>query len=452
MPHSWSISDEVSAGLAPESLAQWWLLFDDALLADLVAKALQSNTTIATAQANLAQAWALRDVAAASLWPVAGASASAQRTTTGRDTSAKSFRAVLDASWEPDVFGANRSGLRAADASARASAANLGDVQVSIAAEVALAYLTLRGAQASLAIANENLASQEETFQITQWRVQAGLVSSLDVEQARTAVEQSRARVPVVQTAIVQTIHALGVLTGAVPTELGKILAVVAPVPQAPDGLALDIPAEALRHRADVRAAEHEVSAAYALVAQAEARRLPSFQLSGSVGVSALTLGSLTNGASVFSALLAGVSMPLFDGGALRAQVRAQEAALERATVAYRAVVLTALKDVEDSLIALRGDRERLLHLRGAAEAAVDAASLAQLRYRSGLVDFQAVLETQRAQLVTQETVANAMTDVGADHVRLYQALGGGWTDDGGQRAQGFTTRSVQPATGTPPP
>jgi outer membrane protein TolC len=150
-----------------------------------------------------------------------------------------------------------------------------------------------------------------------------------------------------------------------------------------------------------------------------------------------MTLGSLTSGASVVTALLASVSLPVFDGGAARAQVRAQEAALDQARLAYRAAMLTALKDVENALVALHGDRDRLQHLQQAADAAGNAALLARERYASGLVDFQVVLETQRTQLNSQDSVASANADLGADHVRLYKALGGGWDPDNGQAIPG---------------
>jgi multidrug efflux system outer membrane protein len=162
-------------------------------------------------------------------------------------------------------------------------------------------------------------------------------------------------------------------------------------------------------------------------VAQADAARYPSFQLSGSLGLSALALGSLTSGSSVVAALLGSVSAPIFDGGAARSQVRAQQAALLQAGAAYDAAVLAALKDVEDSLTALRNDRDRLQNLRNAAEAAGNAALLARHRFASGLIDFQVVLETQRTTLGTQDGVAGTAADLNADHVRLYKALGGGW-------------------------
>jgi NodT family efflux transporter outer membrane factor (OMF) lipoprotein len=338
-----------------------------------------------------------------------------------------SFRAGLDASWEPDIFGGRRSALNATEADAKAFEASLGDAQVSVAAEVALAYIQLRGQQAQLGIARTNLASQQETLQITDWRAQAGLITSLEVEQARTAAEQTSAQIPTLETTIAKTRNALSVLTGQRPEALNMLLAESQPVPQAAIGLAQNIPAHTLRQRPDVRAAEHRISAALARVSVAQAARYPGFSISGSLGLNALTLGALTNGASVVNSLLGSVSVPLFDGGAAKSQVLAQEAVLEQARASYQAVVLTALKDVEDALAALKGDRTRQIHLQGAATAAGNADLLAQQRFKSGLIDFQTVLQTQRTLLTAQDSVASASADISADHVRLYKALGGGW-------------------------
>ncbi len=428
VPANWSASAApASPAPAATSLADWWQRFDDPLMTRLVTQALQANTSVRSAQAALAQARALRDVQAAGLGPTVGGSASAQRGKSGGQPAGNSYSTGFDASWEPDVFGGRRAGVNASEADARASQATLADTQVSVAAEVAVSYMQLRGAQAQLAIARSNLASQQETLQITDWRVQAGLTTSLELSQARTVTEQTRAQIPVLETTVAQTQHALAVLTGQTPTALQAQLAAVADVPPAPDDLALSIPADTLRQRPDIRAAEQNVAAALARVSQAEAARYPSFNLSGSLGLSAIALGSLTGGASVVSSLLGSVSVPLFDGGAARAQVRSQEAGLEQARVAYQATVLNALQEVEDALVALRGNRERLARLRDASEAAEQAALLATQRYSSGLVDFQTVLDTQRSLLSTQDSVASTTATVSADHVRLYKALGGGW-------------------------
>ncbi len=362
----------------------------------------------------------------AKLGPALDASASAQRSRTTSSGTSNLFRTGFDASWEPDIFGGQRAARDASELDVQASAASLGDVQVSVAAEVALDYITLRASEQRLVIARENLASQEETLQITQWRVQAGLATSLDAEQARTAVAQTRAQIPALQSTIAQSRHQLALLTGR--TVAGFELPEGGVVPQPADDLALAFPADTLRQRADVRAAEAQVGAAAQRVVQAQAARYPSLNLSGSLGLSALTLSGLTGGGATVGSLLASASLPIFDGGALAAQADAQQAALDQARASHRSTLLTALKDVEDALVTLKGDRDRLVQLRDASEAASNAALLARQRYASGLIDFQTVLTTQRTLLSVQDSVASSDADVASDHVRLYKALGGGWT------------------------
>lgn len=427
VPVQWSLGRESSAASTAASLAAWWQRFNDPQLTALVAQALAANTDIRSARAALAQARALRDVRAANLGPTVGGSATAQRSKSGDTGAANSYQAGFDASWEPDVFGANRSALDATQADAQAAAASLAAIQVSLAADVAVTYIQLRGLQARLAIARNNLASQAETLQITRWRAQAGLASSLDVELGIADSEQTSAQIPTLETGVAQSVSSLAVLTGQAPGMLRSALAAPAPVPQAADTLALAIPAETLRQRPDVRAAEHRVRAALARVVQADAARYPGFQLSGSLGLRALSLGALGGGGSAFHSLLAGVSVPLFDGGALRAQLRSQEAALEQARSGYQGAVLAAFKDVEDALVSLQGDTERLARLQAAAQAAGNADLLARQRYASGLIDFRAVLDTQRTLLSTQDSVESTRASLSADLVRLYKAFGGGW-------------------------
>lgn len=430
VPATWSTGPAATAGSTATVLAQWWQRFNDPALSALVTQALQANTSVKSAQAALLQARAQRDVQSASAGPSLSASGSAQRSQTGSAAGSNRFQAGFDASWEPDVFGGNRATVNASEADALAAETSLADVQVSLAAEVAASYIELRGLQSRLAIASSNLSLQSETLQLTRWRNQAGLVSSLDVEQAIASTEQTRAQVPALQTSVAQSLHALAVLTGQAPGALQATLGTPAAVPQTPPGLALAFPAETLRQRPDVRTAEHRISAALARVDAAEAARYPSFRLGGSLGLSALTMGTLTDGASVVRSLLASVSAPLFDGGAARAQVRSQEAALEQSRLSYQGTVLTALKDVEDALVALQGDTERLARLQAAASAAANAELLARQRYESGLIDFRTVLDTQRTLLSAQDSVATTQATLSADHVRLYKALGGGWTPE----------------------
>ena len=217
MPAAWSVSDNVGTARAT-SLANWWSRFDDPMMIRLVADALRVNTTLLSSQAVLRQSRATGRLAASTLLPTVGGSASAQRigstTPAAGRTVTRTFQARLDANWELDIFGSNRSALDASEATIRATVANLGDVQVSVEVKVAMNYILGRSAQARLVIANSNLASQQETLQITLWRLQAGLVTSIEAEQARVAVEQTGVLVPACGTGIVLASHALAVLTG----------------------------------------------------------------------------------------------------------------------------------------------------------------------------------------------------------------------------------------------
>ena len=428
LPVAWNAPLPAGVAVLPQAddLARWWERFGDPQLSALVAQALQAHPSALSAQAALRQARAQARVQAAGMLPDVSLSGSAQRNRSGGQTG-NSFQVGLDAGWEPDLFGRLDAGVQASEADARAAQASLEQVHVSLSAEVALQYISLRSLQQRLAIAQRNLETQQQTLQITDWRVQAGLATSLVAEQARAAAEQTAAQVPQLQASLAQARHALAVLTGQAPAALDAALAAPQAVPQPSQALALDIPADTLRQRPDVRVAQERVQAALARVSQADAARYPSLRLSGSLGLRALTLGAMGDSASLVHSLLGSVAVPLFDGGATQAQVQVQQAALEQARQAYQLAVLTALKEVEDALVALQGEAARLAHLQQATQAAGNAALLAQQRYASGLIDFASVLETQRTQLATQDALATSQANLGSNHVRLFKALGGGW-------------------------
>lgn len=425
---TWNIDQTPESNASQElTQASWWRNFNDPVLAELITRAMQANPGILSAQAALQQARALRDVKLAANRPNLTVSGAVQRNTADGTEASVNFRGGLDASWELDIFGANRSAVANSEADLQAAKASLRDVQLSMTAEVALAYIQLRGLQAQLGIARHNLNSQQETLQITRWREQAGLVTSLEVAQAQTAASQTAAQLPALQSSLAKTRHSLAVLTGQHPHELDNQLLADQPIPEVATQLADVIPADSLRQRADVRAAEERITAALAAVDAAEAARLPKFKLGGSVGLTALTLAGFSNGAALATQILGSVSVPLLDGGASKAQVRAQQAVLAQTRANYQNTMLTALQEIEDALVALRHDRERLGHLQQAASAADNAALLALNRYQSGLIDFQTVLQTQRTLLGAQDSVASLQADLSSGHVRLIKAMGGGW-------------------------
>ncbi len=429
VPVAWSIAQPL---VPATDLTKWWQRFQDPVLSRLIEEAFVANPTLEGAAAALQQARALRDVAEAGLGPQGQGSGSARRSTQGTAASNRAAATLIslgiEESWTLDVFGAKRSALAAQQAAVWARMANLGDFRVQIAAELATTYINLRTAQARLALAQQTLSSQSYTRQLVGWRRQAGLVSALDSDQADFAFASTQASLPALQNAITQSSHALSVLTGRPPRELVAQLEEVRAVPVVKMDLVLNLPAETLRRRADVRAGEFAVLEALGRLGQAEAATKPSFTLGGSIGLSSASLGTLLNGSSLLTALSASVQVPIGPGPA--AQVRADQAGVEQAVHAYRGTVLVALRDVEDALERLRDDQALLASLTTANAAASRAFNLAQIRYRSGLIDFQTVLDTERAAFSSRDSLVTARANLSLDSITLYKALGGGWDAD----------------------
>lgn len=428
VPPSWH-GDAPGARSATAELASWWRALGDPMLDALVAESLEANRDLEVARARLREARARRTLASAGLFPQVTASGAASRfrSEAGEGTSRALYDASLDASWEPDVFGGQRRAVEAANADLEASVEDLRQAQVSLAAEVALNYVDVRSLQARLDIARANLATQSETLQLTQWRTQAGLTSSLDVEQARASVEQTRAQVPALESSLSQARNRLATLAGKAPGTMDARLAAPAPIPAAPASIAIGIPADTLRQRPDLRAAERRLAAETARIGEREAARYPSLALSGSLGLESLALGDLMRREALVGQLAARLAATIFDAGRLRAQLAIQTAAQERALHAYEAAVLAALQDVENALAQLANAALRREALANAADAARNAALFAEQRYSAGITDFQTVLDTQRTLLSAQDTLKSTEADQATALIRLYKALGGGW-------------------------
>jgi outer membrane protein, multidrug efflux system len=416
-------------------VATWWQHLGDPTLTELVAAAVRASLDVESARATLLEARARRRLAAANLWPSVGVSASAQRTKGGSGDvgsgSQNLYEAGFDASWEPDVVGGQRRALEGAEADQEGSLEKLRAAQVSVAAEVARNYVDLRSYQGRVAIAQANLKSQSSTLELTQWRVEAGLASSLDAEQARTNVEQTKAAIPPLERATAEAENRLAVLTGVAPGALHDRLAEAAPIPHVPEPLTIGIPADVLRQRPDVVAAERTLAAETARVGEAMAARYPSLTLSGSLGVQALTLGALTSGASVAASAVGSIAQTIFDAGRIGAKIKTRGAVREQALVAYRSAVLAALEDVENALVAITTSHARAQALGDAAGSARNAALLARYRYTAGIIDFVTLLDAERTVLSIEENLNAAQADDTAAVIRLYKALGGGWSAGG---------------------
>jgi outer membrane protein, multidrug efflux system len=434
VPASWQPPDAtvgVSVSGGTQDLSTWWRQFDDATLSALIENALAANPEVRGARARLRQARARRGLTGKDLLPTVNGSLSTSGSKAGGDGGGAArtlFDAALDASWEPDIFGGTRQSISAAQADMEASEADLHDTHVSLVAELALNYVDLRAYQARLTIATDNLARQSETLQLTSWRAQAGLVSDLDVEQSRTNVEQTRALIPALETGLAQAEHHLAILTGQAPAALHDALAAPTSIPSIPDRVVIGIPADTLRQRPDVRSAERRLVAEAARLGKAEAARFPSLRLSGTLGAQVLKTGGLAAAEEIAGSLLASLTAPIFDRGRIRQQIEIQGAIEEEALAAFERTILTALEDVENALAALAGSRRRRTSLTSAADAARIAAQLARNRYTAGLVSYQTVLDTERSVLSVEDSLKSTEAEGTSALVRLYKALGGGWT------------------------
>ena len=434
MPSGWTsgLNGGVSVlSPSPETLSYWWTIFGDPVLSGCMEQARVNNLDVRQAEARLRQARAQRGVAKADLFPSLSANASGSRTRTseteGESTTQEHFSNSLDASWELDLFGKNRRALEAADSTLQASQEDLNDVLVSLFSEVALNYVEVRSLQQRIALAENSLKTQAETCDITRWRLESGLTTQLDLDQATLSLEQTRSGIPTLQTSLSQAQNRLAILLGLTPGALEKNLGKTGVIPVSSGDIAVGVPADVLRQRPDVRRAERKLAAQTAKVGVAKAARYPDFKLIGSIGVESLNLGDLYSGGTKTAQAMADAAFTLFDFGRIRKNIEIQTALQEEALAFYEAAVLTALEDVENALVACLNEQARHYSLENALKAVQSAFTLACNQYSSGLVDFQAVLDTQKSLLTVEDQLASSNANMTGNVIRLYKALGGGW-------------------------
>jgi multidrug efflux system outer membrane protein len=435
VPGEWnkSLPGGLTAALPEaQALAQWWKTFDDPELSSLMERAAVSNLDLKKARARVREARARQGIAQAGFFPTLNAAGSTTRTRGSEQTSRGEiqdlYRLGFDASWELDVFGRVRRSVEAAQGDLQASEADYQNVLVTLLAEVALNYIEMRTLQSQLTVAEENLKAQQETLQLTEWRFAAGLVSRLDVEQARGNLESTRAQLPRLRSAIEEAKNRLAVLLGEIPGTLGARLGPKKPIPEPPAEVAVGVPAGTLRRRPDVHRAERQLAAQTARVGVATADLYPTFSLLGSIGLEALSTHNYFDTANRAWSIAGGFAWPIFAGGAIRENIEAQDALRAQALNEYEATVLAALEEVQNALVGYSEEQNRKEALTAATDAAQQAAGLARNQYASGLIDFQSVLDAERSLLTFQDQLAQSRGQVMLDLISLYKALGGGWT------------------------
>ena len=423
VPSAWQ---ENAAPHAELDLATYWRQLDDPLLTEFVEAAVANNLDLAQSAARLEQARAQLKGARAQWAPQLSVNGRGSQEFSSQFPDDQQYNLGADASWEIDLFGRIGSEVAASEADLASAGYSLADLQRLITGQVALATIQARATALQLAIARDTLAFQDENLQIARWRVQAGLVSSLDVEQARTQRAATAASIPQLESNLAATANAISTLIGEPPGRVLRLLQETpVAVPAPPELAGFEAPGEVLRRRPDVRAAEASLLASTARIKGAQADLLPHIQLGGTIGIPTSGLGNLFE--IVTGTLFGSVSQLIFDGGRTRARIDSAEAAAQGSLAAWQQSILGALEDVETASVDLEKSGQRVVIYDEALEAASNSALLARSQYQAGLTDFRNLLTSENALLAARNATVAAQAERASAFVRLTQALGGGW-------------------------
>ena len=432
----------------------WWQAFNDPVLNRLIDRAYRENLTLRIAGVRVLEARAQLGIAVGELYPQsqqAFGSVQYNRTSesapqagalpVGRGAVEPSRNPLLEywqsqiglsAMWELDFWGKFRRGVESANASWFATVADYDNALVSLTADVANAYVLIRTLEKRIEIARQNVETQKENLEIAEARYHYGTASQLDVDQAKTVLNNTLASIPTFETELRQSKNALSVLLGLPPSHLADLLEGTSEIPVSPPQVVVGIPADLLRRRPDIRGAEQQAAAQCALIGVAKADLYPAFSLTGTFGflssdVGTFKLSDMFDWKSRFVQAGPSVTWNILNYGRIRNNVRVQDARFEQLLITYQNTVLKAQQEVEDAMIAFLKAQERAEFLAQSAAAARSALDLAVLQYREGTKDFTPVLIAQQTLLTEQDNLASTLGQISTNLVAVYRALGGGW-------------------------
>jgi NodT family efflux transporter outer membrane factor (OMF) lipoprotein len=436
VPDQWA--EELSIGVfqGDAELAEWWTVLNDPVLDALIKRAAERNLDLRIATARIDQSRARLRIAGGERFPDLDGTGQATRfrpsgesplTIPGGVEDSSILSLGADASWEIDLWGRVRRSVESATADVAASMEDRRDVRVSLFAEVATTYIELRTIQEQLAIARTNVKTQEGSLELASSRFKNGISPELDVKQAESNLATTEASIPGLQQRQAQAINRLALLLGEYPARLRKELSEPAATPLPPTRVVVGIPANLLRQRPDVRAAERRLAAQTAKIGVATADLYPQFTLSGNIGWTADNGGNLIGSDSRTWGIGPSMSWNLFDGGRVRGRIDLEDARTEESLATYERTILTAVEEVESALTAYVREQERRDALDRAVDAARRAAELSRDQYKKGLTDFNNVLDSERNVLQLEDDLAASRGRVSANLAALYRALGGGW-------------------------
>lgn len=454
----WSKIEDDGLAVGKADYSSWWEAFNDPVLDQIIEKAYQQNLTLEVAGLRILQARAQLGIAIGTLYPqkqrgFGEYTTNRQSENLGTPVFDNQYDALgigFDAGWELDIWGKFRRSVESGIANLEATIAGYDDILVSITAEVARSYIQIRTLEKRLEITRGNIEIQERSLKLATARFEGGEVSKLDVTQARSLLYNTQASVPILQTSLSQTENALAILLGVLPGEVETIISGPVRIPAASQDVIVELPAELLRRRPDVRLAELRVAAQSPQIGIAKADLYPHFSLFGTIGWQATSakfpgednsIGDIFSSKSLFWTAGPSLSWDLFNYGRIKNRVRAEDALFQQTVVSYRNSVLNAQKEVENAIVAFQRSREEENYLKGSVESSEESVRLSLFQYDEGLLDFQRVIDAQRVLSAQSNRWTETRGRVSTNLVALYKALGGGWRTRVGQQIIDADTR-----------
>ena len=430
LPKEWEESGEVFQQTLPVD-DHWWKSFQDTKLDSLIALAVDRNYSVAMAINRIAAARANLWAERGNFFPSIGLNAgwTRQDTSTLPQSTDHYYDAALSMSWEIDVFGSIRKRVKAQKENFAASKEEYAAVMVSLASEVASAYINLRELQQELEVVNKNVASQEEVLKITEVRYNTGLVAKLDVAQAKSVLYSTKASIPQLEAGINQYITTLAVLLGMYPQEIRPVLETTGTLPDYMEPIGVGMPVDLLLRRPDVRSAERSVNAQAALLGASKSDWLPKVFLKGSFGYAARDLNDLVKSKSMTYEIAPSLSWTIFSGGQLVNATRLAKAQLDESINQFNQTVLTAVQETDNAMNSYRNSIKQIVALREVRNQGVETLKLSLELYKQGLSPFQNVLDAQRSLLSYENQLVQAQGSSLLQLISLYKALGGGWRE-----------------------
>jgi NodT family efflux transporter outer membrane factor (OMF) lipoprotein len=431
-----------------QQLAQWWQIFDDPILNNLIQTAYQQNLTLREAGARILEARALLGIARGNLFPqeqfafgeYSRIKVSENIANPPPELWFSEWTFGLSGAWELDFWGRFRRAIEAADAELDASVENYDDVLVVLLSDVAATYVEYRTFQQRLTYARANADIQRQSFQLATDKFEDGATTERDTHQAKQVLEETEALIPVLEIGRRQAANRLCVLLGMPPQNLEAMLGTGSGIPTTPPDVVVGVPADLLRRRPDVRRAERLVAAQSARIGVAVSDLFPHFSVLGTIGVEAEQFGDLFKSGSMIGEISPGFRWDILNYGRLVNNVRVQDARFQQLAYAYQNQVLEAGREVEDAIVLFLRSQEQSRHLDASVDAAARTVEITSDQYNEGLVDFTAVYLFQTTLTEQQDQWAVAQGDIALGLIAVYRALGGGW-----QIRLGGETPSTEP-------